>query len=248
MAHELIDLLWRDHSAAPQGGARGPRAKVTTSEAVDAAIGLADAENLNAVTVRRLAADLGISTMAVYTHVGSRDDLLVLMIDAVHARQPRPPYGSELWQERVWQIAEADLALYAAHCWLLDVTDQRSSLGPGTIAKYDHELHAFDGTGLSDIDRDAALTFVADFVRASAQAHRPDPHAADTAEVWLAWNQRLAGYLGDSYPLAQQVGAAAGAAMNAAYSPDHAWAFGLERVLDALTALIRTERRRPIDG
>ncbi|UYP17551.1 TetR/AcrR family transcriptional regulator C-terminal domain-containing protein [Rhodococcus sp. Z13] len=238
MARELIDLLWRDHPDAPRGGSRGPRAKVTTSRAVDTAVGIADAEGLDAVTIRRLAADLGVSAMALYTHVGSRDDLLVLMVDRVHARQPRPPYPSSSWRERVRQVAETELAHYAAHAWLLDVDDQRTALGPGTIAKYDHELHAFDGTGLTDVQRDAALTFVADFVRAAARARRPDPHAADMAETWARWNERLAHYLGDAHPLAQRVGGAAGEAMNATYSPDHAWTFGLQRVLDGLDALV----------
>ncbi|MDN5545361.1 MAG: TetR/AcrR family transcriptional regulator, partial [Rhodococcus sp. (in: high G+C Gram-positive bacteria)] len=179
MARELIDLLWRDHPLAPKGGARGPRAKVTTSQAVDVALALADVEGLDAVTVRRLAAELGISGMAVYTHVGSRDDLLVLMVDTVRSNSPRLSYGNMTWRKRVRRVAEEELALYSEHWWLLDITDQRSALGPGTIAKYDHELHAFDGTGLSDIDRDSALTFVADFARSSAQARRPDPRAAD---------------------------------------------------------------------
>lgn len=242
MVRELIDLLWRDHPDAPRGGARGPRAKVTTSQAVDAAISLADTEGLEVVTVRRLAADLGVSGMALYTHVGSRDDLLVLMVDAVRGRQRRSPYAIEDWRERVRQVAEADLALYGAHWWLLDVADQRASLGPGAIAKYDHELHAFDHTDLTDVDRDAALTFVTDFTRASAPARRPDPRAADMAEVWFSWNQRLTAYLGDDFPLAQRVGAAAGEAMNSTYSPEAAWVFGLGRVLDALEARIRAER------
>lgn len=238
MARELIDMLWRDHPEAPSGGSRGPRTKVSTSQALDAAIALADAEGLDAVSVRRVGADLGISAMALYTHVGSRDDLLVLMADAVHGGQPLEPYASTTWQARVRQLAEADLALYAAHWWLLDIDDQRTSLGPGTIAKYDHELHAFEGSGLSEVDQDAALTFVAGFVRASARARRPDPHAADMAEVWSSWSRRLAAYLGDDFPLAQRVGAAAGKAMDAAYSAEAAWAFGLDRVLDALSSLI----------
>jgi AcrR family transcriptional regulator len=238
MARDLIDLLWRDHPDAPRGGTRGPQPKVTTTQAVSTAIALADTEGLDAATVRRLAADLGISGMALYTHVGSRDDLLVLMIDAARAGRPRAPYPSEDWRARVRQVAEADLALYTAHWWLLDVTDQRASLGPGTIATYDHDLHAFDHTGLTDLDRDAALTFVADFTRASAQARRPDPRAADMAEVWSAWHRRLAGYVGDDFPLARRVGAAAGAALNTSYSPQAAWTFGLDRVLDAVGSLI----------
>jgi hypothetical protein len=78
---------------------------------------------------------------------------------------------------------------------------------------------------------------VLDFVRASARALRPDPHAADTASLWQQWRDRLAGYAGDTYPLAARVGAAAGAAMNAAYSPSRAYDFGLERVLAALADL-----------
>ncbi|MFK4361245.1 TetR/AcrR family transcriptional regulator [Rhodococcus sp. 27YEA6] len=241
MARELIDLLWRDHPLAPKGGTRGPRAKVTTSQAVDVAISVANTDGLDAVTVRRLAAELGISGMAVYTHVGSRDDLLVLMVDAVHGHSPLLPYGNMTWRQRVRRVAEEELVLYTEHWWLLNISDQRSALGPGTIAKYDHELHAFDGTGLTDIDRDSALTFVADFARSSAQARRPDPRAADMAEVWSSWNQRLAAYLGDDFPLAQRVGGAAGEAKNSPYGPEAAWEFGLDRVLDALDGLIHIE-------
>ncbi|MFZ3395139.1 TetR/AcrR family transcriptional regulator C-terminal domain-containing protein [Rhodococcus sp. 105337] len=245
MARELLDLLWRDHPAAPRGGARGPRAKVTTSQAVDAAIVLADTEGLEHLTVRRLAAELGISGMALYTHVGSRDDLLVLMADCVHARQPRAPYATGHWRARVREVADADLALYGEHDWLLDIADQRVSLGPGTIAKYDHDLHAFDHTGLGDVDRDAALTFVADFTRAAARARRPDPRAVDMAEVWSAWSERLTVYVGDDFPLARRVGAAAGAVLNTSYSPGAAWEFGIERLLDALAVLVGTASDDP---
>ncbi|MEU5843228.1 TetR/AcrR family transcriptional regulator C-terminal domain-containing protein [Rhodococcus sp. NPDC047139] len=240
MARDLIDLLWRDHPDAPPSGSRGPKARVTTTSAVDSAVALADTDGIESVTIRRLATELGISAMALYTHVGSRDDLLVLMVDRVHSRQERPPFVSPSWQERIRQVAHAELEHYEAHWWLLDVDDQRTALGPGTIAKYDYELHAFDGTPVSDVDRDAALTFVADFVRGAARARRPDPHAADMAETWTRWNDRLAHYLGDTHPLAQRVGGAAGEAMNAAYSPEHAWEFGLQRVLDGLEPLVAT--------
>lgn len=234
MARDLIDLLWRDHPDAPRGGSRGPRARVSTSDAVDAAVALADAEGLAAVTARRLAADLGVSPMALYTHVGSLDDLVVLMADAVHAAMPRPPWADDDWRARVRTVAETNLALLGDHAWLLDVADQRTALGPGTIAKYDHELHALDPLDLPDVDRDAALTFVLDFVRGAARARRPDPHGDAMAADWATWGPRLGAYLGDAHPLARRVGAAAGAELGAAYSPDHAWRFGLDRVVDAL--------------
>jgi AcrR family transcriptional regulator len=237
MARDLIDLLWRDHPDAPAGGERGPRARVTSGTVVEAAVRLANAHGLAAVTVRRLAAELGVSTMSVYTHVNSRDDLLVLMADAANASLGRAAYGRGGWRSRVERLAEANLAHLRAHPWLLDITDQRTALGPGTIAKYDAELAAFEPLRLDDVTRDAALTFVLDFVRASARAQRPDPRAGETAAQWPTWSVRLAAYVGEDFPLARRVGAAAGEAMNAAYSPAVAWRFGLARVLDALATL-----------
>ncbi|HEV6955277.1 MAG TPA: TetR/AcrR family transcriptional regulator C-terminal domain-containing protein [Promicromonospora sp.] len=235
MPRELIDLLWRDHPTAPRGGTRGPRSRVTTGAVVEAASALADAEGLAAVTVRRLGETLGISTMSVYTHVNSRDDLLVLMADAARAAMPLPDRTGG-WRTRVRRVAEANLALLVEHPWLLEIDDDRTAFGPGTIAKYDHELRALDGLALDDVARDAALTFVLDFVHGAARARRAAPHAEEMPELWARWSAPLARYLGDAYPVAQRVGAAAGEAMNAPSSPAHAWEFGLARVLDALEA------------
>jgi AcrR family transcriptional regulator len=238
MPQSLLDLLWRDHPQAPTGGSRGPKARVSTSTVVEAAMRIADQGGITEVRVRELAATLGVSTMAIYTHVNSRDDLLVLMIDAAHARMGRVAFGRAGWRTRVRRLAADNLALYRAHPWLLDVTDDRAAFGPGTIGKYDHELHAFDGLDIDDVTRDAALTFVLDFVRASAQAMRPRRPAADTARLWAQWSGRLATYVGDGYPLAVRVGASAGQVMDAAYSPPHAYGFGLDRVVDALAGLV----------
>ena len=111
MARRLVDLLWRDHADAPERPARGPRSRHTTGDVVAQALALADAGGLDAVTVRALAASLAMPTMSVYTHVNSRDDLLVLMLDAAHADAARPRYGRAGWRTRVSRVAEANLAL-----------------------------------------------------------------------------------------------------------------------------------------
>lgn len=244
MPQPLLDLLWRDHAQAPRGGSRGPKARVSTGTVVEAAMRIADAGGIAEVRVRELAATLGVSTMAVYTHVNSRDDLLVLMVDAAHARMGRGAFGRAGWRTRVRRLAADNLTLYRAHPWLLDVSDDRTAFGPGTIGKYDHELHTFDGLDIDDVTRDAALTFVLDFIRASAAAMRPRGPDSDTARLWAQWSDRLATYVGGAYPLAVRVGAAAGQAMNAAHSPPHAYEFGIDRVIDALAGLVRSEPRR----
>ena len=81
MSKPLVDLLWRTHPDAPGAGARGPRARHSVSDVVECAVGLADRSGLESVTIRAVAASLGMSTMSVYTHVNGHDDLLVLMAE-----------------------------------------------------------------------------------------------------------------------------------------------------------------------
>jgi AcrR family transcriptional regulator len=238
MARPLVDLLWRDHPDAPARAARGPRSRHAVGDVVARAVSLADAGGLDAVTIRAVAESLAMSPMSVYTHVNSRDDLLVLMVDSVHASAPLALLGRAGWRTRVRRVAEANLALASAHPWVLDVHDDRTALGPGTIAKYDHELHAFDGTGLRDLDRDAALTFVLDFARAGAAALVHARAAAEFAPTWEESVGPLSRYLGDAFPLAQRVGRVAGEAMAGPSSASHAWEFGLRRVLAGLAEIV----------
>ncbi len=238
MARDLLDLLWRDSPHAATGGRRGPRARVGVGDLVARAIALADAGGLGAVSVRALAEALGMTPMSIYTHVDSRDDLLVLMADHVHAAMPATAFGAAGWRVRLRRVADDNLALLGKHAWMLDVTDPRTALGPGTIAKYDRELRVFDGTALGDVDRDAALTLVLDFTRAAARRMAEKNAAGEFAEIWEHAAGRLATYLGEDFPLAQRVGGAAGAAMGAPADADAAWRFGLERLIDGLAPLI----------
>ena len=241
MPQSLVDALWRDSDAAPTRRARGPRSRHTTGDVVTRAIAIADESGLDALSIRTLAASLGITPMAVYTHVSSRDDLLVLMADAAHTRMDLAPFGRSGWRERVRQVAQDNRALVLARPWLLEVDDPRLALGPGTIAKYDHELHAFDGTGLTDLDRDAALTFVLDFARSSTARLVRAGAIPAFASTWEESAERLATYVGTDFPLAQSVGRAAGEAMGGPYDAEQAWEFGLARVVAGLAELVEPD-------
>lgn len=240
-----LELLWRRPGTSPR---RGPRPGLTVDAVVDAAIRLADTAGLEAVTMRRLAEELAVAPMTLYTYVPGKDELLDLMLDAVYAAMTRPDRSATGWRERVRGVAEDNRALLAAHPWAATVGTGRPPLGPGQIAKYEHELRAFDGTGIDDVDRDAALALVLGFVGWHAAREADDAAARrDTAlddEQWWAANAPLLARVLDeqAYPTATRVGSAAGAAHGGTWSADHAWEFGLAVLLDGLAPLVEPDR------
>lgn len=238
-----LALLWAEPSAAPRR--RGPARSVTVSQVVDAALLVADEHGLPAVTIRTVAERVGVSTMSVYTYVPGKPELLDLMVDARYARMPREPWAGQPWRDRLTTIADTNRDLLTTHPWLTEVAAlSRPPLGPGVIAKYEHELAALDDTGLSDVDVDAALTFLLGFVQSHCRsAHDAARATTDTAMSdadWWEVNQPiLARALDpDAYPRAVRVGSASGEAQGSAWQAERAWTFGLARTLDGLAVLV----------
>jgi AcrR family transcriptional regulator len=171
---------------------------------VRAATELADRDGLTALTMRSLAQHLGIAPMSLYTYVPGRAELLDLMLDAAYAAMVRTTTDGRPWRHRVQAVADDNRALFVEHPWAALISTLRPPLGPGQLAKYEHELGALDG------------------------------------QAWWASAGPLLAQVLDvqAYPLAVRVGTAAGAAQQSALNPDHAYAFGLDRLLDAFAALV----------
>jgi AcrR family transcriptional regulator len=241
----VLELLWG--TGEEPGPRRGPRPALTVDKIVETAIAIADREGLEAVTMRRLGDSLGVGAMALYTYVPGKAELLDLTLDRVYADMPESAWPAD-WRERLTALAHDNRALYEAHPWAAALSPGRPPLGPGLMAKYERELRALEGLGLDDLAMDAALTFVLDFVRSSALAahhtRQAQRESGMTDEQWWAANAPVLERVldADAYPTAARVGTAAGSAHGGAYSAEHAWKFGLERVLDGLAALIDRER------
>lgn len=240
-----LALLWGEPE---RGGRRGPRQGLTVEEVVRAATRVADAEGLDAVTMRRVAGDLGVAPMTLYTYVPGKAELLDLMLDAAYSRMARANTAGRAWRERLVAIADENRVLFVTHPWAAAISTTRPPLGPGLMAKYEHELSALDGLGLDDVEMDASLTYLLGFVQSCSRATW-DARAAELEsglgdEEWWAANAPLLARVFNetAYPIAARVGAAAGAAYGGAYDPEHAYAFGLQRVLDGLEALIDKRR------
>lgn len=237
-----LELLWREPGRSAR--TRGPKQRTTVDAVVAAAIRIADTDGLDALTMRAVAEQLGVTPMATYTYVPGKAELLDLMVDTVYLQMPRRDFTGKPWREKVSAIAEENLAMFENHPWITYLPTTRPPLGPGMMAKYEHELSAFDSLGLSDLDMDSALTHVLGFVNSVARISIDSRRAAaDSGQSDGQWWERVGPLLervldGDRYPLASRVGTVAGQTFDAAYSASHAYEFGLARVLDGLAELI----------
>ncbi|MET9608469.1 TetR/AcrR family transcriptional regulator [Streptomyces sp. NPDC006512] len=235
-----LELLWREPGQEPAAGRRGPRQGLTVDAVVGAAIALADEQGLAALTMRALAQRLGVTPMSVYTYVPGKAELLDLMLDEAYRHMDRrAPAGPEPWRLKVTRIADDNRDLLVRHPWIADLSVTRVPLGPGVIGKYEHELTAFDGIGLTDVEMDAALTHLLGFVHANALAAADvvEHNSRQSDEEWWAISAPLLERAMDPerYPIAGRVGGTVGA-----YDPETVWAFGLNCVLDGLARLIET--------
>ncbi|KAB8187744.1 TetR/AcrR family transcriptional regulator [Microbispora catharanthi] len=139
-----------------QRPARPPRAALTHAQIGAAAVEIADAEGLDAVSMRRLAERLGVATMGLYRYVRGKDDVIELMVDAVYAEEARAGEGSD-WREVLRVSALRLRALTLRHPWLVETTAQSGPLTPNFVARTDRLLASLDGLGL---DADTAMTVV----------------------------------------------------------------------------------------
>ena len=239
-----LALLWRT-SDKPGRKTKG-RSGLSVEAIVRAAIEVADADGLAALSMRRVAEHLGVGTMSLYTHIPGKAELLDVMLDTVIGESERPEVIEGGWRAALEFIARERWSLYHRHPWLLHVATSRPPLGPNVTAAYEYELRAVDGIGLTDLEMDSVVTLIGGYVhgtaRGSVEAAQAAQHTGMTDEQW--WHAH-APYLaaimdGSRYPLAARVGSASGQEHNAAYAPAHAFEFGLQRILDGIEALIRS--------
>lgn len=227
----------------------GPKSTQSARTIARAAIAIADAEGLQALSMRQIAGSLSISAMALYNHVPGKAELLSIMIDEVASEILGPTEGD--WRSKATSIAWENWQCLLRHPWMLSVESHRPVIGPNVLRKYDEELACFEHLGLSDIEMDFALNSLLGLVRGCA-ATQIDANGVlkkrdQTDMDWWHVRQPLLEQLDieHRFPLASRVGAAIGAHSSAPQSPAESFRFGLDRWLEGMTDLIaaRTARR-----
>jgi AcrR family transcriptional regulator len=147
--------------------APAPRAALTPERIAAAAVAIADAEGIGAVTMRRLAAELGTAPMAAYRYVRGKDELLELMLDHVYGELDLPGDTPD-WQAALRAVALRKRALMLKHPWMTQTFVRTPT--PNQLAVPEHVLAALDGVGVDADTRMAAIRTVTAYVDGTVAA------------------------------------------------------------------------------
>jgi AcrR family transcriptional regulator len=109
-----------------------PRAQLTRQHVVAAAVELADRDGIESISMRRLAQELGVEAMSLYTHVRNKDDLLDAMADAVISEIPLS-VDEPSWKTSLRQMALAARGVMLRHAWAPRIVETRTAPGPAAL-------------------------------------------------------------------------------------------------------------------
>ncbi|TLF73211.1 TetR/AcrR family transcriptional regulator C-terminal domain-containing protein [Nocardia cyriacigeorgica] len=138
----VAQLLW---SGARRSG-RGRRPALSLERIVEEAIAIADADGIAALSMQRVATQLGAATMSLYRHVPGKDELVALMLDATMAEPPDLPRDD--WRAAVEHWARLTRDLYLRHPWVLVAGASNRWMGPNEAAWGEAAMSALLAAGL----------------------------------------------------------------------------------------------------
>jgi AcrR family transcriptional regulator len=243
-----IALLWGRRELSRLG----PRHALSVARIVETAIAIADCDrDLAPMSMRRVAEALDVGTMSLYTYIASRAELVEAMLDAAYAEAVSQLADADIgdWRTGLARVAAVNWEMHLRHPWMLQVSTGRPPLGPNAIAKYELELQVVDEIGLTDAEMDAVVTLLhthlQGLARLKIEAENTERRTGLTdAQWWEATAPILAEVFDPSqFPIAARVGQAAGQQHQSAYNPEHAYQFGLERLIAGVDALIQSRER-----
>jgi AcrR family transcriptional regulator len=232
-----IALAW-GVAANPQ---RGPKREMTVERIVEAAIEVADAEGLGAVSMAAVAAKLGYTPMSLYRYVSAKDDLVLLMQETATGLPPESVHEVHGWRERLAAIFRAQVQVYLEHPWMIDVPISGSPVTPNSAAYLDAMVGAVAATPLNDEERVAVALQITGHSRwygiVLAGYARTARESGMSPDEITAYEDNLFSTLitAEEFPALRR--AVDAGVFRSSADP---FAFGFERILDGIAAYIAT--------
>jgi AcrR family transcriptional regulator len=226
-------LLWGTRAAPTRGRKPG----MTIERIVAAAIAIADADGLEALSMRRVADALGVGTMSLYRYVPGKAELLELMLDTAIGEDGPPEPDPAGWRAGLAAFARRSLAGYRRHPWLLEASVSRGLMGPNQTAVLDALLRTITGIGLTNGQMMAVVGLVVGYVQGRARQLADTVRAEQRSGVsdeqfWHGFAPLLDEHV-DRFP------ALAAVWRDEELTWEDEFEFGLDRVLDGIEAFVR---------
>ncbi len=204
------------------------RIPLSRARALEVAVALADADGIEALTMRRLAHELGVEAMSLYHHVANKDDILDGMVDLVFAEIELPSADAD-WRTSMRLRAASVRSVFTRHPWAIGLP--RSTPGPATLRHHDAVLGCLRAGGLSiplTAHAYAAIdAFLFGFIAQEiALPFESGPQTQELAEAIVA------AMPADLYPHMREF--TAEHVMQPGYSYSAEFDYGLELILDGL--------------
>lgn len=238
-----IALAW-GVAADPQ---RGPKREMSVERIVEAAVDIADAEGLGAVSMAAVAKRLGYTPMSLYRYVSAKDDLVLLMQEEATGLPPESIREQDGWRAKLSAAFGAAVQVYLAHPWVLDVPITGSPATPNSAAYMDVMLEALADTPLSQEERLAVVLLVTGQARwygtiLAAYARQARERGMNSEQITAYEHELFTRLITDAeYPALRR------AVDDGVFLSDaDPFAFGIERTLDGVDSYIsRLDRGEP---
>ncbi len=212
------------------------REPVTRGRAIRVAMTLADAGGIDSLSMRKLAAELGIEAMSLYYHVKNKSDLLDGMLDVVYSEFSTPRAGDQ-WRPAMRKRAESTRAVLAKHPWAITIK-ARTSPGPATLGHLDSVIGCLTAAGFSMPMAGHAMSLLDSYVQGFAQQEAtlpldPSGDIGAATEDIIAQQESMA----EAFPHLADM--AASLILKPGYAYGNEFDFGLTLILDGIEAAIR---------
>ena len=230
-----LDLIW----LRPQREEQARRPPLSRERIVRAAVDVADADGLEGLSMRRIAARLGAGTNSLYWYLNSKNDLFELMFDEVLGALELPARSSGDWRADLRETAHRVWLLARRHSWL-GLLGIQPGLGPNTARYFQHAQATLRPLGLELQEEVRILAALNNYVSGHAQrAAAWDAVIQRSGFAGEAWRERFLAYL-DTIR-AGDPGLAAQLQARLELSSEGEFLWGLDRLIDGIAAQVGTE-------
>lgn len=242
----VLRLLW----GLEEPARRGPKRGLSLDAIAGAAVHVADTEGLGAVSMSRVAGELGFSTMSLYRYVDSKDDLLLIMANEAFGLPELPRRDRRTgWRTRLEDWAHANRAGLMRHPWLLQLPVSEPPLAPNPLAWMEAGLQALSTTRLHEPEKLSAMLLTDVYVRGQTQlALQVRAATSDSGTSPQEADERYVRVLAqlvrpETHPRIVAAMAAGSLEDGGEGFADEEFAFGLKAVLDGIATLVDARER-----